>query len=134
MNIEIITIGEELLSGAVVDTNSAHIGQVLLERGFDIERVTTVGDRRDDILDSFLTSAKRTEAVIVTGGLGPTVDDITTEVAAKAAGVELERHEAIVKALEERFKALGFELTPNNIKQAYFPQGAEILQNPIGSA
>lgn len=134
MDIEIIVIGEELLSGAVVDTNSSHIAQTFLERGYIIERITTVGDRRQDILESFKSASEHVDAVIVTGGLGPTSDDITTAVAASAAKKELVVHDDIVKDLEERFKALGFELTPNNLKQAAFPEGADILENPIGSA
>ena len=93
MHIEIICTGDEVLTGKIVNTNFAYMSQKLEDVGLTVKWETTVGDDREDLLSAFVQAGERADAVIVNGGLGPTVDDLSQEVAAQAAGVELVRHE-----------------------------------------
>lgn len=134
MKIEILTIGDEILSGNIVDTNFAWLGEYLWSRGFELHWHTSVGDEPEEITQALLNVVGRSRAVIVTGGLGPTADDITIEVAAKAFGLPLVLHEGALQKIKDRFRELGREMTPNNIKQAMMPDGARIIPNKNGTA
>jgi nicotinamide-nucleotide amidase len=134
MRIEVICTGDEVLSGKTVNTNFAYISQKLEDVGLSVRWETTVGDDRDSLLLAFQLAGQRADAVIVNGGLGPTVDDLSQEVAAQAAGVECVLDEAWVARMEDFFRRRGRVMPPNNRKQAMLPANAEVLDNPIGTA
>ncbi len=134
MRIEIICTGDEVLSGKTVNTNYSHMAARLQEAGLDVVWGTTVGDDRDSLIEAFKLAAVRADAVIVNGGLGPTVDDLSQEVAAEAAGVSLELNEGWLENIEGFYAARGREMPPNNRKQAMLPVGSEFIDNPIGTA
>lgn len=134
MRIEILCTGDEVLSGATVNTNFSHISQKLGDAGLPVLWGTTVGDDRASLESAFRLAAERAEAVIVNGGLGPTVDDLSQEMASKVAGVPLEFNEAWFRRMEEFFTRRARVMPPNNRKQAMLPAGAELLDNPIGTA
>jgi nicotinamide-nucleotide amidase len=134
MQIEIICTGDEVLTGKTINTNFSYISQKLEDVGLAVRWGTTVGDDRETLLQAFLAAGQRADAVIVNGGLGPTVDDLSQEVAAQAAGVGLVLHEDWLSRMEERFRQRGRVMSPNNRKQALLPAGAELVDNPIGTA
>jgi nicotinamide-nucleotide amidase len=134
MLIEIICTGDEVLTGKIVNTNFSYITQKLEDVGLSVRWGTTVGDDRDTLLAAFLHAGERADAVIVNGGLGPTVDDLSQEIAAKAAGVELALNEEWLTTMEAFFAKRSRTMSPNNRKQAVLPVTAEILDNPIGTA
>lgn len=134
MRIEVICTGDEVLTGKTINTNFSTISQKLEDVGLAVQWETTVGDDRDDLLLAFQLAGARADAVIVNGGMGPTVDDLSQEIAAKAAGVELVLDEDWVVRMEEYFRARGRVMPPNNRKQALLPAGAERIDNPIGTA
>ena len=134
MRIEIICTGDEVLTGKIVNTNFSYISQKLEDVGLSVQWETTVGDNRADLLHAFQLAGQRADAVIVNGGLGPTVDDLSQEVAAQAAGVELVLHEGWLTRMEEFFRRRSRTMPPNNTKQAMLPVGAEMIDNPIGTA
>lgn len=134
MRIEIICTGDEILSGKTVNTNYSHIARRLHDVGLGVEWGTTVGDDRKKLRDAFMRAADRADAVIVNGGLGPTVDDLSQEVAAQAAGVELVLSEEWYARMEDYYRRRGRVMPVNNRKQALLPEGAELLDNPIGTA
>lgn len=134
MRIEVICTGDEVLTGKIVNTNFSYITQKLEDVGLSVRWETTVGDDREDLLLAFQLAGQRADAVIVNGGLGPTVDDLSQEVAARAAGVELELSEHWLARMEEYFARRSRVMPPNNRKQAMLPAGAEVLDNPIGTA
>jgi nicotinamide-nucleotide amidase len=127
-------IGNELVSGEVADANAFFMANALTERGFSVTRVSMVGDQEGQIQDALLQSRDRAEAVIVSGGLGPTSDDLTTAAAAKAFGESLVLHEESLEQIRERFAKGGLEMPRSNEKQAVFPASAEIIPNPVGTA
>jgi len=130
----ILSTGDELITGKVVDTNSAFIADRLFSIGIKVAAVLKVGDDRENLLWAMRQAAGLGEVVIGTGGLGPTADDLTSEVVAELLGCPLVKNEEIAAALRKRFEARGIPWTANNLKQALFPQGAEILPNPVGTA
>jgi nicotinamide-nucleotide amidase len=134
MRIEIICTGDEVLTGKIVNTNFSWITQKLEDAGLSVVWGTTVGDDRDRLLEAFRLAGKRADAVIVNGGLGPTVDDLSQEVAAQAAGVDLVLNEAWLERMEAFFTRRGRVMPPNNRKQAMLPSTAEVLDNPVGTA
>ena len=134
MRIEIICTGDEVLSGKTINTNYSHMARRLQEVGLDVVWGTTVGDDRDSLVEAFKLAAARADAVIVNGGLGPTVDDLSQEVAAEAAGVPLELDQGWLEHIESFYAARGREMPPNNRKQAMLPAGSELVDNPIGTA
>jgi competence/damage-inducible protein CinA-like protein len=134
MLIEIICTGDEVLTGKIVNTNFSYIAQKLEDVGLSVRWGTTVGDDRETLLDAFLHAGERADAVIVNGGLGPTVDDLSQEVAAQAAGVDLALNEEWLTTMEAFFQRRSRVMSPNNRKQAMLPTTAEILDNPIGTA
>lgn len=135
MRIETICTGDELLTGLTSDTNSRFFQEALLDRtGLTVRRGQVVGDDRDDIIEALNQAAARAEVVLVSGGLGPTSDDLTAECAATAAGVPLVESAEALRHLEQRFASRGIVLTDNNRRQALVPQGAEVVLNAEGSA
>jgi nicotinamide-nucleotide amidase len=134
MLIEIICTGDEVLTGKIVNTNFSYISQKLEDVGLSVRWGTTVGDDRDTLLAAFLHAGEHADAVIVNGGLGPTVDDLSQEIAARAAGVDLVLSEEWLTTMEAFFQRRSRVMSPNNRKQAMLPQTAEILDNPIGTA
>ncbi|MBT3241220.1 MAG: CinA family nicotinamide mononucleotide deamidase-related protein [Chloroflexi bacterium] len=133
-NAEIITIGTEILLGEIVDTNSRYIARVLRDEGIDLFWTSTVGDNVDRISEVIQASLKRSDIVITTGGLGPTIDDPTREAIAKAFNVTNEFQENLWQDVIERFKEYGKVPTENNKRQAYIPAGAMPIPNPVGTA
>jgi len=134
MHIEVICTGDEVLTGKTVNTNFTYITQKLEDVGLAVKWETTVGDDREDLLLAFQLAGARADAVIVNGGLGPTVDDLSQEIAAKAAGVELVLHESWLARMEAFFARRSRVMPSSNRKQAMLPAGAEVLDNPIGTA
>jgi nicotinamide-nucleotide amidase len=131
---EIVTIGTELLLGEIVDTNSAWIAQKLMTIGLNLYYTTTVGDNLARITQVLSTSLERSDVVITTGGLGPTVDDMTRDAVAAATGRELYLDEELVEEIASHFNRRGHRMTDNNRKQALMPTGARIIHNPMGTA
>ena len=134
MRIEALCTGDELLTGVTTDTNSTWFQQRLLEHGERVMRTTVVGDVHEEILEALRTLSARADVVLVSGGLGPTADDLTAGVAAEAAGVPLVLHEGALAALRERFAVRGLTVTENNMRQVRVPAGSEVVLNPAGSA
>ncbi|HEY3067066.1 MAG TPA: CinA family nicotinamide mononucleotide deamidase-related protein [Methylomirabilota bacterium] len=134
MRIEIICTGDEVLTGKIVNTNFAYISQKLEDVGLAVRWETTIGDDRENLLRAFRLAAERADAVIVNGGLGPTVDDLSQEIAAQAAGVDLVLSDEWLTRMEDFFRRRSRVMPPNNKKQAMLPAGAELIDNPIGTA
>jgi nicotinamide-nucleotide amidase len=135
VQIELITIGDELLLGFTVDTNAAFIARALAELGVEIVHRSTVGDEAHRIAAAVAEAIERTGAVITTGGLGPTADDMTRPAIATLFGRELVRDERVVAQIEARFRGLGMGTMPqSNIVQAMVPAGARVLENHHGTA
>jgi nicotinamide-nucleotide amidase len=134
MHIEVICTGDEVLTGKIVNTNFSYITQKLEDVGLSVQWETTVGDDREHLLRAFQLAGERADAVIVNGGLGPTVDDLSQEIAAKAAGVDLALNEDWLRRMEDFFQRRSRMMPPNNRKQAMLPTTAEVIDNPIGTA
>ena len=134
MRIEMICTGDEVLSGKTVNTNFSRLSRRLAEVGLPILRETTVGDDRAELRAAFDAAAGRADAVIVNGGLGPTVDDLSQEVAAEAAGVALGLRPEWLDTIQAFYRRRNREMPPNNRKQAMLPEGAELIDNPVGTA
>jgi nicotinamide-nucleotide amidase len=134
MRIEIICTGDEVLTGKIVNTNFSYMAQKLEDFGLSVTSGTIVGDDREELLAAFRMSGERADAVIVNGGLGPTVDDLSQEIAARAAGVGLILNEDWLQRMEDFFRRRNRVMSDNNRKQAMLPSTAEILDNPIGTA
>ncbi len=131
---EILTIGTEILLGEIVDTNSRFIARKLRDHGIDIYWLSTVGDNAERIAEAIRQGTKRSEIIISTGGLGPTVDDPTREAAALAFGVQTEFRPELWQQVQDRFARFGRTPTENNKRQAYVPQGSIAIENPVGTA
>jgi nicotinamide-nucleotide amidase len=134
MRIEIICTGDEVLTGKIVNSNFSYMSTKLEDVGLSVQWETTVGDDRENLLRAFQLASERADAVIVNGGLGPTIDDLSQEIAAKAAGVELELNDEWLAKMEDFFKRRSRVMPPNNKKQAMLPSTAEVIDNPIGTA
>ncbi len=134
LHVEILSTGDELLTGQVVDTNSAWLMDRLWDLGVMVRRKTLVGDDRDDLAAALRETSARADVVVVSGGMGPTEDDLTSECAAAVLGVPLELDEPSLRAIEDRFRYFGRTMTPNNEKQARFPRGATVIPNRFGTA
>ena len=133
MRAEIVAVGDELLLGEAVDTNSAWLSERLAEIGVEVIRHTTVGDDVETLSAALAEAAERAEAVLVTGGLGPTQDDRTRDAVAAVAGVELERRDELVAYVSEYFARRGRPMPERNLVQADLPAGARVLA-PAGTA
>jgi nicotinamide-nucleotide amidase len=134
MKAEIIAVGSELLTPDRLDTNSLFITEELNKLGIEVLRKTVVGDQRDLLAEAFRDALNRVPVVIASGGLGPTEDDLTRETVAELLGRRLQRNEAVVKAIEARFHSFKREMPALNLRQAMVPEGAEVLENPRGTA
>src|SRR5215218_1207167 len=134
MRVEILCTGDEILTGKTINTNYSHMARRLGDVGLTVHWGTTVGDDRASLLQAFREAGERADAVIVNGGLGPTVDDLSQEVAAEAAGVPLVLHEPWLARMEAFYARRNRPMPLNNRKQAMLPQGAEFIDNPIGTA
>lgn len=134
MEAQIIAVGSELLTPARIDTNSLYLTERLGRRGIDVVRKVVVGDDQRRIAREIRTARDNSQVVIVTGGLGPTLDDLSREGAAEALGREMHFEPKILGWIEERFKRYGRTPSENNKRQAYVIDGAEILENPNGTA
>src|SRR5439155_14655883 len=130
----ILSTGDELTSGRIVDTNSNWIADKLFELGIDVAAVLTVGDDRERLAWAWRRGVELGEVVISTGGIGPTADDLTSEVVAEVLGVPLVEDAASAARIRQLFEALGREMPANNLKQALFPRGAVIIPNAFGTA
>jgi nicotinamide-nucleotide amidase len=131
---EIVATGEEIRSGALIDSNSAYIAAKLEESGVAVKRHICVGDDLDLLIAVFKEIGSRADLAVVTGGLGPTSDDLTSEAAAGAAGTTLDLNPAAFESVENFFKARQREMNPASRKQAYLPAGSECLPNVAGTA
>ena len=134
MRVEILCTGDEILTGKTVNTNYSHIARRLSDVGLDVHWGTTVGDDRATLLAAFRQAGERADAVIVNGGLGPTVDDLSQEVAAEACGVKLALSDYWMERMTQSYARRGRVMPANNKKQAMLPEGAEFIDNPIGTA
>ena len=134
MKAEILATGDEIRSGALVDSNSAYISQKLEENGIEVLRHTCVGDDLTRLVSTLREIGDRVDLAVVTGGLGPTSDDLTAEAAASAAGVELRFSQTAFENVESFFKKFNRPMTESNRKQALLPNGSKLLYNPVGTA
>ncbi len=131
MHAEIVVIGTELLLGQIIDTNAAYLAQQLSSIGVNLYYKSTVGDNQGRMVETLKRAVERSDIVITTGGIGPTLDDITRETVAEVLGVELE----LKPHLLEQIKCmLGSRYTDNNARQAHIPAGALPMENPVGTA
>jgi nicotinamide-nucleotide amidase len=134
MRVEILCTGDEILTGKTINTNYSFMARRLTDVGLDVHWGTTVGDDRETLLQAFRQAGERADAVIVNGGLGPTVDDLSQELAAEACGVELVLNEYWMTRMTESYARRGRVMPANNKKQAMLPANAEFIDNPIGTA
>jgi nicotinamide-nucleotide amidase len=134
MHAEIIATGSELLLGEVVDTNSTYIARRLREIGLNLYFKTVVGDNEQRMEEALRIALNRSDVIISTGGLGPTVDDVTRPAVARAVGRELIFREDLLEQIQARFRAYGSPMGENNRRQAYIPQDALPIENPVGTA
>jgi molybdenum cofactor synthesis domain-containing protein len=130
----ILSTGDELTTGKVIDSNSAHIADRLLPLGVKVAAILKVGDDKEKLLWAFRQARELGDLVIGTGGLGPTADDLTTEMVAQFLDVKMVEDERVAANLKARFERRGVPWTLNNLKQALFPAGATIIPNPVGTA
>src|SRR5512147_2726167 len=131
---EIITIGTELLLGEIQDTNTSYLARGLRDLGVDLYRTTTVGDNEERIAQAIREALARCQIIITTGGLGPTVDDPTRQAVARALGVELEFREDLWEQVVAIISRYGRKPSENQKRQAYVPEGAIGVSNPVGTA
>lgn len=134
MKCEILSIGTELLLGDILNTNAQFLSKELANLGLDVYYQGVVGDNKERILKAFEEGFKRSEIILTTGGLGPTKDDLTKELAAEYLGLDLKLHKESLESIKDYFKKLGKECVKSNEKQAYFPEEAIILKNNFGTA
>ena len=127
MKVVIVSIGDELLIGQVVNTNAAAMSQMLTASNFDVVRVVTISDKAKDIEECLRTSLQMADVVLITGGLGPTKDDITKHTLCCFFGAKLIEDAASLRNVEERFKVLGYEVTPINRQQALVPDNCTVI-------
>jgi nicotinamide-nucleotide amidase len=135
MRVAILSIGYELLIGKVVNTNASWLCAELTKRGHTIERITCIGDDEQEISSEVKASlSRRLDALVTTGGLGPTFDDITARSIAKGLDRQcVVNHEAL-KMVQNKYESLGLPLTPERVKMAELPMGSVVLRNPVGTA
>lgn len=134
IRVEMLATGDEVLHGQIVDTNAAWLAGVLFENGLPMTSRQTHGDNLDELVNVLIERSKVADVLIVNGGLGPTSDDLSAVAAAKAAGVKLVMHEEWLTKMEAFFAGRGRKMAASNRKQAEIPEGAEMLDNPVGTA
>lgn len=134
INVEMLSTGDEVLYGQIVDTNAAWLADFLFEQGLPLSRRSTVGDKLDDLVAILRERSTQADVLIVNGGLGPTSDDLSALAAATAKGESLVLHEDWLVQMERFFKERGRVMAPSNRKQAEIPASAEFIDNPVGTA
>jgi len=134
LHAEIVTTGTELLLGVISDTNSTYIARQLRDVGLNLYFITSAGDNQERVAQVIDTALGRSDVVITTGGLGPTVDDVTREAVAQATGRKLVLDPQLLRSIETFFQHRGFTMSDNNRRQAQIPEGATPLENPVGTA
>lgn len=134
MIVEVVAVGTELLLGQIVNGNAAVIGALLAEQGLDAHHQQVVGDNLVRVTEALHTAMSRADAVILTGGIGPTQDDLTREAICAAVGLPMEHSTEYEDVLRDRWARMGREMPPSNLRQADYPRGAEMLPNPKGTA
>ena len=134
MQAEIVMIGTELLLGEIVDTNAAMFAKALRDIGMDLLYKTTVGDNEERIVEVLNIALDRSDVILTSGGIGPTVDDMTRQCVARATGHKLIYSEELERQIASRFRNFGRPMADNNKRQAYIPEGAMALENPVGTA
>ncbi|WPA93859.1 nicotinamide mononucleotide deamidase-related protein YfaY [Providencia zhijiangensis] len=132
--VEMLSTGDEVLHGQIVDTNAAWLADCLFQQGIPLHSRTTVGDSLDSLVETFIERSHHADVVIVNGGLGPTSDDLSALAAATAAGVPLVEHPEWIAVMESYFTARRREIPATNRKQAMLPANAELIDNPVGTA
>lgn len=134
LSAEIIAVGTEILLGEITNTDAVTVAQALSELGINAYYQTVVGDNPERLLECILTAKERSDIIITTGGLGPTFDDLTKQVAADAFGKKLVLSDEALKKIERYFTKLGRKMTENNARQAYLPEGCTVFENDWGTA
>jgi nicotinamide-nucleotide amidase len=134
LNAEVIAIGTEILLGELTDTNSVFIARALRDLGINLYFMTSVGDNEHRIAQAIQIALSRAQVVITCGGLGPTVDDKTREAVAMATGRGLSFHQDLLEQIAARFAGFQVKMTENNRRQAFLPDGAKVVENPVGTA
>ena len=130
----ILSTGDELTTGKVVDTNANYIADQINQIGLDLVSVLTVGDVPERLEWAWKTAMEMADVVISTGGIGPTADDLTTETVARLTGRKLWQSDEIANKIRRVFEGMGRKMPENNLKQALFPEGATIIPNALGTA
>ncbi|MTD42584.1 nicotinamide mononucleotide deamidase-related protein YfaY [Erwinia sp. CPCC 100877] len=134
IKVEMLSTGDEVLYGQIVDTNATWLADYLFEQGLPMSGRSTVGDNLEALVRALQSRSRECDVLIVNGGLGPTSDDLSAEAAARAAGVALVEDAGWLETMARYFSSLGREMAPANRKQALIPQGSEIIDNPVGTA
>ncbi|MCQ3804776.1 MAG: competence/damage-inducible protein A [bacterium] len=134
MIVEVLTVGTELLLGQIVNSNAATIGEILAAQGYDAHYQVTVGDNPERMESAIALALERADAVIVTGGIGPTPDDLTREAICAVAGRAMKFSDEWAETLRRRFAERGWMMPASNLRQAEYPDGADLLHNPKGTA
>lgn len=134
INVEMLSTGDEVLHGQIVDTNAAWLADFLFTQGFPLSRRNTVGDNLQDLIAILRERSTQADILIVNGGLGPTSDDLSALAAATAKGETLVLHDAWLAQMERFFNERGRVMAPSNRKQAEIPASAELIDNPVGTA
>ncbi|MBN3571683.1 CinA family nicotinamide mononucleotide deamidase-related protein [Vibrio neptunius] len=134
LKIAMLSTGEEVLHGDIVDTNAAWLSEKFFKQGFSLSKRSTVGDSQSALVEELMMLSFNCDVVIVNGGLGPTSDDLSAEAAAQASDTELELYPEWLEKLEQFFSARGIAMPESNRKQAMLPHGSLVLDNPIGTA
>ncbi|QCT22160.1 nicotinamide mononucleotide deamidase-related protein YfaY [Jejubacter calystegiae] len=134
IKVEMLSTGDEVLYGQIVDTNAAWLADYLFEQGLPMSGRSTVGDNLEALVCALQRRSRECDVLIVNGGLGPTSDDLSAEAAARAAGVALVEDADWLETMARYFSSRGREMSPANRKQALIPQGSEVIDNPVGTA
>ena len=134
MNAEIVTTGTELLLGVITDTNSTYIARQFRDVGLNLYYITSAGDNQERVARVLDAALDRSDVIITTGGLGPTVDDITREAVAQATGRSLVYDQGLAQSIDLFFRRRGYTMSENNLRQARIPEGAIPIENPVGTA
>ncbi|EFP0194945.1 CinA family nicotinamide mononucleotide deamidase-related protein [Escherichia coli] len=134
LKVEMLSTGDEVLHGQIVDTNAAWLADFFFHQGLPLSRRNTVGDNLDDLVTILRERSQHADVLIVNGGLGPTSDDLSALAAATAKGEGMVLHEAWLKEMERYFHERGRVMAPSNRKQAELPASAEFINNPVGTA
>jgi len=134
MTAAIIIIGDEILIGQVQDTNSKYIADALVKAGVNLKKILTVGDDKKAIINALEDTTGKFDHILVTGGLGPTKDDITKNAFLEYFGGKLILHKNLLSILKERFESRGWIFHESNVGQAKYPDSCEIIPNELGSA